>query len=141
MSDEPTPASAPAPVPSVASTSLISLGMACSVMSIPVLLNSAHDIFHWMPRVREVWKSVNVRNELTTDLFSRYGYILWLMVAVSIVLSVILAFRRPGKRRTVAMQVATFVAAVILAYMAPCLLEYYGQPVPGGRIGAMSHEQ
>ncbi len=106
------------PVPPPPSTSAISLGMACMVMSIPVLLYSAFDIFEWLPRALDVYKSVKVKIDLSTEIMCEYGTILWMMVAVAMVLSLLEAWRHPGRPRTVAIQVSMFVAAVILAYLA-----------------------
>ena len=103
-----------------ASTSAISLGMACSVMSLPVLLYSAHDIFFWLPKVMDCLLAirVKVRGGVMTEFLSRYGFALWVMVAVAIALSILEAYRRPGLVRTVRIQVAALAAAVVLAMLA-----------------------
>lgn len=121
MSDE---APAVQPAPPVPSTSAISLGMACSVMSVPVLLYTAHDIFFCLPKFMDVFKSIKVHVHMSTDLLSRYGGVLWVMVAIAIALSFAEAARRPSRRRTVAIQVAVFLVTLIFAYLVRHVMWY-----------------
>ncbi|HTF56076.1 MAG TPA: hypothetical protein VK661_02315 [Planctomycetota bacterium] len=108
----------PVPPPPVASSSAISLGMSCMVMSVPVLLYSAYDIFYWLARALDVYMSVKVKVDFSTEVLSRYGIALWGIAAGSVILSMLEAYRRPGRPRTVAIQVCAFLATVILAYTA-----------------------
>ena len=108
----------PVPALSASSVSAISLGMICSVLCVPMLIYSGDYIFVWLPRSLDVWASVKVHIPLLTLFLSDYGVILWTLVAVGTVFSFLEAYRRPGHRRTVAIQVAAFVSALILAWMA-----------------------
>jgi hypothetical protein len=111
MNDQPSP-------PSPGSVNLIALGITCSVVSVYLLADCYYSIFIYLPRAIDVFKSVKVHVDLVTDLMAHYGKILWALVALCTVLSIVVAFRRPGHRRTVAVQGATFVSALILIFLA-----------------------
>jgi len=101
-----------------ASVSLISLGVTCCVVSVLVLADCYYSIFAWLPKAIDVFTSVKVRIDMVSDFMARYGKILWVLVAFCAGLSIVEALRRPGHRRTVAIQVATLASALILAGLA-----------------------
>jgi hypothetical protein len=108
----------PVPGPAPLSVSATSFGMACSVGAILALVYCYDLVFSFLPKAEDVFRSIKVHMPLVSEVMSRYGWILWSLVALCAVLSVVEAFRRPPTRRTVAIQVAAFASSLILVFLA-----------------------
>jgi len=115
MTEDPAPVP---PSPSAASVSVISLGIACCVVSVVILADCYYSIFFWLPRAVDFYNSVKAQVDLVTELMARCGRILWVVMSLCAVLSIVEARRRPGHRRTTTIQVTTCVCALVLACLA-----------------------
>jgi len=64
--------------------------------------------------VEDLMLSVKMNIPRVAQVMAVYGRYLWALVALAAILSIIEAYRRPGERRTVRIQVAAFASGMIL---------------------------
>ena len=95
-------------------TTAIALGVSCLVVSTLALLYTADYIFTWLPKMEDVFKSVKVHISIPVQIILQWGLYLWLAVVLCLVLSGVETWRKPGHPRTLALQVATGISALLL---------------------------
>lgn len=98
-------------------TTAIALGVSCLAVSALALFYTADYVFSWLPKLEDLFKSVKVRISMPVEIILRWGMYLWLAVALCVVLAGVETWRKPGRPRTFALQVATGLSALFLIFL------------------------
>jgi len=98
-------------------TSAISLGMACLVMNMLVLLYCAEYILIWLPKFDDFFRTLKVFIHPMTEFVVKWGWLLWCLCASCTVLSCVEVWRHPGRSRTIVVQAVACGTAVFLAIL------------------------
>ena len=98
-------------------TTAIALGMSCMVVGVLSQIYSADYIFTWLPKIEDVLKSVKVHISFPVQVIMQWGWLLWLAVTLCLVLTGVETWRKPGRPRTLVLQVATGISALLLVIL------------------------
>lgn len=93
------------------------LAISCAVGATLATAYSGLYIFYRLPVAEDLFKSVKVKIPGYAIFMMDYGMIVWFAILAAVVLSFLLAFRRPQGRGTAEVAATTFLASIVFAIM------------------------
>jgi len=92
-------------------------GMTAGFIAMLALAYSGDYFFFTAPPMKQIYESVKVPPTPTSAFVSTYGLALWVVIATVTVGALVVAFRRPGRASTIAINVVSSASALGLVYL------------------------